>query len=494
MQILGVIFVCLILYIVLMVRLGGFTLNDLFTAVFGIAFLQFDAVNPNVLALVVDVAILGLGGLVFWVVFFSQFVLPVRTVQERKQVAERVLSTLGAGQGPAILIQNGKIVDRSGGEQRGPGVILLDTASAAVLHNQTSFTRAVGPGLAFTRRGESIYTAVDLHTQIRKIGPLDTDLDPDSEEGLEAKEEDRQAWIERRQQTSALTRDMIEVIPNITAIFRLNAKPGEGNTRFGYDQDAVWRAAAHQGIDPEAPGGSDGRRVAWDWLPVQLAADLWREYLRKYEFDQLFEFPSQPLEESEGDSGPMFNRTVFETIVHQINARLKQDLVEMLDDNGRPLNPPRRSASREHQLMLERGLQIISISVSNLRFAKDPVENSLIDRWTRTWQFRVAEAKKRIDKLHAIERARGISKAQEEFAARTSRPLYRRILPRAEAGIPEPTLAESLELLVQGTLEDIQTHPELLPQLTDVTTDLSEIKEWLRINRNGGTDDEGSEP
>ncbi|TAK14029.1 MAG: hypothetical protein EPO32_03210 [Anaerolineae bacterium] len=492
MQILGVVLACVALYIIFMVRLGGFTLNDLFTAVFGIAFFQFKSVNPNVLALVVDVFIFGLGGLVFWVAFFSQFVLPVRTVKERQQVAERVLSTLGSGQGPAILIENGRIVDRFEGEQRGPGVILLDTASAAVLHNQTSFTRAVGPGLVFTQRGESIFSPVDLHTQIRRIGPLEKDLDPDSDEGRKAKADDREAWIERRKQTSALTRDMIEVIPNITAIFRLRARPGEGSTRFGYNQDSVWRAVAHQGIDPGAPADGDARLVPWDWLPVQLAADLWREYVRKFEFAQLFDYPSQPLQASEDDTAPMLNRTVFETIVYQINARMKQDLTEILDDRGMPYFPVRRGESRERRLMLERGLDIISISISNLRFAKDPAENSLIERWTTTWHWRALEAKRRIDELHAIERSQGMIRAQDEFASRVSRPLFRRLVPRAEAAIPEPSLAESLELLVQGTLDDIGAHPEWLPQLTDVTTDLNEIKEWLRANRGTGPVAEGN--
>lgn len=489
-QILLIILGGFVLYIYYMVRLGGFALLDFIYTFYGVIFFQSNLINPNVLALGIDILVFGIGGLVFWAAFFGQFVLPVRTVQERKLVVERLLSTLGVSAGPAILVQNGQIIDHSTERQRrGAGVILLDTASAAVLHNSSSFTRAVGPGLVFTNRFESIFSAVDLHTQIRRIGPMDDDGDPET---ASASPEDKAAWRERRLQTSGLTRDGVEVIPQITAVFRLRAEPGEGNTRFGYRQESVWRAVAHQGIDPDAPPEPAARQVAWDWLPVQMAADLWREYLRKYTFDELFEFPTHPVHSPDGRTEPYPRRTVFETIVHQMNARLSQDLVAELDEVGKPTG--RTLSSREHLLVLQRGLKIIHVSVGNLRFSKDPIEKSLIDRWINTWLIRAREEERLINQQQAIEKARGQHIAREEFAGRVSRALYRRILPRPETAIPEPTLAETLELLLQGTLEGLHTSPELLPHLGDVEAELNDMKEWLRQNRNGTGEAAPSEP
>ncbi len=471
---------CGLLYIIYTLRLGAFRLPDFVNTLFGKIFNRPDLVNDNVAALGFDLALLFVGTF-FTLFIFSQFILPVRTVQDRLAVFDRVTLSLGANPGPAILIQNGQIVDHSTEQQRkGKGVILLDTASAAVLHNESSFTRAVGPGLVFTERKESIYSAVDLHTQIRRIGPMDNDRDPQTGEGTP---EEKAAWRERRLQTSGLTRDGVEVIPQITAIFRLRATPGEGNTRFGYNGDAVWRAISHQGVSADVAADSNGRNVAWDWLPVQMAADLWREYLRKYTFEELFEFPTHPVHSPDGRTEPYARRTVFETIVHQMNTRLTQDLVAQLDEVGKPLG--RTISSREHALLLQRGLKVLRVSVSNLRFSQDPIEKGLIDRWINTWMLRARAEEKFINQQEALEKSRGQNTAREEFAAKVSRPLYRRLLPRAEAGIPQPNLHESLELLIQGTLEGIRTSPELLPQLTDIETELSDLKEWLRLARNG---------
>ncbi|MBI3158019.1 MAG: hypothetical protein HYZ26_00280 [Chloroflexi bacterium] len=478
-----IIFLCVALYIYYTARLGAFKAEDIIFTLYGLLLFQPHLVNANVVALGVDLFFLAAGSVV-WIAFFGQFVLPVRTVQERAKIIDRLLYTLGRGQGPAILIQNGQIIDNSTEEQkRGAGVILLDSASAAVLHNQSSFTQAVGPGLVFTERGEFIFSPVDLRIQMRRIGPLEDDPDPEGPEAKDASEEDREAWRERRKQTSGMTRDGVEVIPQILAIFRLRANPGEGNTRFGYRQDSVWRAVAHQGIDPQAPQDAESRLVAWDWLPVQMAADLWREYLRKYTFTELFEFPPFPVQIADGQTEPYKRSTILETIVQQINARLKQDLIEVFDEVGRPTG--RKQSSRERFLLLQRGLDVIAVSVGNLQFSKDPVEKSLIERWPNTWMLRARDEERIIEQQRAIQKSRGQQQAEEQFAALVSRPLYRRILPRPESEIPEPSLHEALELLVQGTLDSIRTSPELLPQLNDVEAELNEIKDWLRLARNG---------
>ena len=224
--------------------------------------------------------------------FFAQFVLPVRTLEERSLVFNRLRTYLSSKHGPAIFIENGEVQHRSQElRRRGAGVIVLDTASAAVLRNATAFTRAIGPGIVFTDQKEYIAGTVDLHSQSRKIGPIDKDTDPFAPQQKDESREAYQRREERRWETSGLTRDGVEVIPVISATFRLDSKPCEGGTMFGYNPNSVWRAIATEGIDPGAPTDARSRRVPWNWLPVYLAADLWREYLRKFTLNELFTQP-----------------------------------------------------------------------------------------------------------------------------------------------------------------------------------------------------------
>lgn len=199
--------------------------------------------------------------------------------------------------GPALFIENGRLLEREREELRyGPGVAILDTASAAVFRTRHAFTRPAGPGIVFTSRGEYPAGVVDLHQQSVSLGPLEKEgvkedpfvpkTDGEDDEGYRQRQE-------RRYETSGLTRDGVEVVPNVSVAFKLDSVPGEGKTQYGYDPQAVWKAIAGVGIHPDVEPGSDQRYVAWNWLPGHIAVDLWREYLRKYTLDD--SLPFQPL-------------------------------------------------------------------------------------------------------------------------------------------------------------------------------------------------------
>ena len=79
----------------------------------------------------------------------------------------------------------------------------------------------------------------------------------------------------------AMTRDGIEVIPTINVSFKIDAKPagrGEKGSRFGFNAEAVERAARSEGINPNSVT-EDKRHVPWNQLPGLMAVELWREYL-----------------------------------------------------------------------------------------------------------------------------------------------------------------------------------------------------------------------
>jgi hypothetical protein len=246
---------------------------------------------PNLRTLFFDVLVFMLGLLV-WLAFFAQFVLPVRTFRERQRIFDRLISYLFGGHGPAIFIRDGKPVERQEEKKRkGPGVIWLDSASAAVTRNETSFKQTLGPGVHFTESGEYIASAVDLHLQNQSIGPREGE-DPFEAKKADQTESEYNSIQNRRLQVSAWTRDGIEVVPNISVTFKIDAPPAkdeETGSRFGFDAEAVRKAITGEGINPNALGDTHRRRVAWNQLPALIAADLWREYLSKFTLAELFE-------------------------------------------------------------------------------------------------------------------------------------------------------------------------------------------------------------
>ena len=254
-------------------------------------------------------------GISLWKFFFSQFILPVLTLENRKQISQRLSS---GSDGPALFIENGYIVE-SGGERdkSGKGVILLDTASAVVLKKLTHFTQTAGPGVVFTEKGESIAESIDLHKQSDSLGPR-LGENPFAAKKDAQSDKEYEAIQERRFETSALTRDGIEVVPSIVIKFKIDADPAmgcESGSRFGYDEEAVRKAVWYTGINPDIPATSRYHDVGWNQLPVYLAADLWREYLSKHKFEELFEAIDIPdykgeCPETMADSPSSFNETL----------------------------------------------------------------------------------------------------------------------------------------------------------------------------------------
>ncbi len=267
---------------------------------------RMGGIGDNLSRIFVDLACVFPVLLLLWLGFFAQFVLPVRTLLDRLQIFGRLITYLFGAHGPTLFIENGRIKEYSGERYRnGPGVLWLDSASAAVTRTAVAIKQVIGPGVHFTNSREYVAGTVDLHIQSQVIGPKETD------KPFEAKRPDRtqEEWDQiqdRRRQVSALTRDGIEVIPNISVSFRVSTgfpREGKPGSRFGYrtgvskrdkenekkDKEAIRRAILGEGINPIAVLDSPRRRVAWNELPGLLAVDVWREYIAKFTLDQLFQ-------------------------------------------------------------------------------------------------------------------------------------------------------------------------------------------------------------
>src|SRR5512133_3592621 len=270
---------------------------------------RMGGVQASIFDIFLDLACLFPLLLLLWMAFFAQFVLPVRTALDREKIFERLLTYLFGGHGPALFIENGIIKEHSGERlKRGPGVVWLDSASAAVTRTPVAIRQTMGPGVYFIASREYIAGTIDLHIQSQSIGPKESDR-PFDEKGEYQSQEEYNQVQDRRKQVSALTRDGIEVIPRISVSFRVDTgfpKEGQPGSRFGYrkgitkkareqeekDKDAIRRAILGEGINPMAEPDSPRRRVAWNQLPAVLAVDIWREYAAKFTLDELFQ-PTQ---------------------------------------------------------------------------------------------------------------------------------------------------------------------------------------------------------
>ena len=273
--------------------------------VYGWQIFRMGGIRTNLLDIAFDLACVFPLLLILWIAFFAQFVLPVRTFHDRQKLFDRLITYLFGGHGPALFIENGKIKEHTGERlKRGPGVLWLDSASGAVTRSAVAIKQTLGPGVHFINNGEYVAGTVDLHIQAQSVGPKESD------KPFESRKEDQppEEWAQiqdRRKQVSALTRDGIEVIPNISVSFRVNTgfpKEGQPGSRFGYrmgitkkdkeneekDKEAIRKAILGEGINPNAVPDSPRRRVAWNELPAALAVDVWREYVAKFTLDELF--------------------------------------------------------------------------------------------------------------------------------------------------------------------------------------------------------------
>jgi hypothetical protein len=428
--------------------------------------LQWWAIPAPIGSLLIDLLILLVGGpLVF--AFFANYVLPVSAPGEAFGALGPMAGSL-LGRLPAVLfVRDGQAQSA----QTDARVLLLDSASAAVLHNGGGYTRALGPGLHFVARGEAVARTLDLHKQVRRLGPH-----PAEDPFISDPEEDpitAASRLARRRETSGLTRDGVEIVPRIEIEFRLEGRAGGGGTPFGFHPEFAWRAVANEGVDEGAPRDARGHRVGWDWLPAHLAADVWREYVRKFSLAELF----APVKR-EGESP---ERTGLEIVLEMINLRLREAIVQELDEMGRPVE--RQLSSPEYQLLRERGVRVLAVGLREVHLEAMREEARLKADWRELWEQRATSVQLQ-SKARAVEKALlGQMDASQEFLRTVSADLYRRLKRTDGKIVRPPSEYETLQLLLEGSLAGAQQTPGLK---AEVEAELQELREWLDEEQRNG--------
>ena len=434
------------------------------------------------------------------IVFFAQFSLPVNNSVQRALAGLYLLGYSLHLHGPAVRIQNGKLpTDRPRRDPHGRGVLILDTASAALLRRRAEFTRSVGPGLVFTRRGEYIAGAVDLHRiawpSPPGFGPRGESEDPFAtrDESIETPEEFEHRQ-KRRYETSGETRDGVEVVPNIFVFSQIDPNSDQKNdnnlssvdagfrrwlirymstdhyTRFGYNSEAVRLAVTGELVDPKVPMEDvDKRKLPWYQLPVYLAVDLWREYLRKFTFEELF------------TEHPEFsNKTALQVIQEKVAERLKQPTVEEISPIGKPGG--RASSSYEFLLLQSRGIKVLYAPIRNLHFQKQ-VDQQLEDKWFAYWRWRADDEREYVDRLRSYHLHEGEMEALRDFSHYTTLRFDKDFIDLKGPNTAEERQEQmrlALELIVRGTLRQCVSDSLLHPRLAGEESQLVAIINWLR--------------
>jgi len=522
---------------------------------YGWQILRLGGVQASLLYILIDLACIFPLLLLIWTAFFAQFVLPVRTSSDRQRIVERLLTYLTGGHGPTLFIENGVIKEHSGERhKRGPGVVWLDSASAAVTRTAVKIRQTMGPGVHFMDGGEYIAGTVDLHIQNQSVGPRESDKPFDPQNGVDYSEYEQVQ--DRRKQVSAWTRDGIEVVPNISVTFRVNTgfpREGQAGSRFGYrtgiikkdkanektDQEAIQKAILGEGINPNISSDMPRHRVAWNQLPAQLAVDVWREYAAKFTLDELFK-PEQPVPpplpppaeiiEEEIDPltqqlqiGPgqgrieanlaamlreinklldrainwfdgkkkvvpalpvapyasptpqanmeeLPKKTAIQVITDMVKARLTQPEVDVFDDQG--VRGIGTIPSPEFKLLQSRGLKVLGVGISNIRF-HPTIDETIINRWSASWLKRAEEEKKQIERRLNITQTAGQDQAIRQYAEKLSIDLLR----KKPEGAPE-----TLKTLIMRSRAIILENEQLRKRMVEEQETFEAIIKWMEFN------------
>jgi len=252
-------------------------------------------------------AILFLNGLLFLTIFLgflfwlSQFLLPIRLIDERSKAFRSLLLYLFRSHGAAIFVKNGQVIgDVREMKRRLPGVVLVDLSSAIVLDRRPILggppaldeeqkkslfdlfvprksslpvsTRASGPGLVFTKLGEKVRGTVDLRKQIRATTEV-----------------------------HGLTRDGIEVKTNVFTVFSISEAPETILVTHieGEDKASGLRAVQLETREEDGPKRSTKVVAAfYDLDPADADEIHWRVGVAKKQSDLGVEKTEEQLQPS----------------------------------------------------------------------------------------------------------------------------------------------------------------------------------------------------
>jgi len=327
----------------------------------------------------------------------SQFVMPVHTLEERREAYRHFQSFSSGLPGPAMFIKDGQIIASESEKAKAnlaAGVILVDNVSGVVLRTDTEFRRAEGPGVVFTLPGEYIAgepepEAIDLRKQFRV-----------------------------REQVKARTRDGIEIKANIGVIFMLDSgemqqprswkRPNQ--TPFAFSRKSALKAFYNRTYRDDAVG-------EWAEIPPILAADVWREVVSQYDFQWLFN--------SKNSTDSSLSK-LQKDVLDRLTCRVNKD-------------------SPECQMLDRCGIRVLGVSLAGLELPLEAQKRRL-ENWREEWLKRAGEMSKEKDPAVVVEQEKG-----KQAARRAVLELLTRYVRDELAAGRKPTLEEVIVQLTEET-------------------------------------------
>lgn len=287
---------------------------------------------------------------------FSFFILPINEPADALNVFIRLLAFITRQHGPIIQIKKGVISNKHAGFiKNSPGLVLLDSASAAVISRTITYNRSAGPGICFTQKGEQILNSADLSLQKSWIGPLENE-NPFSLRQKNESDEQYRLRLKRAEDTTAYTADGNKIIASFNVIFKLRGDAGEGGSPFGYNPFSVKRALLKQSSGSEENDHSFFD--LWSGFPAILVVDIWKEQIRQYRFNQIFSR----------------DKSVLDDCLRVIQERL--DLYHSPEQKGN--NSSTLNQSLESKFLDERGIEIIEVQLMNVCLPDEENNNSIV--------------------------------------------------------------------------------------------------------------------
>jgi regulator of protease activity HflC (stomatin/prohibitin superfamily) len=291
----------------------------------------------------------------------AQFVLPVESGRDRLLAIRRILGYALGERGPVTFVEEGVARQAFTEDQRpGPGVFLVDNASAVVLRTNTAFTRAVGPGVVFTKPGERCAEALDLRPQVRRVTGFPSNGEDPSDADVTSE---------------AITQDGISISAELSITFILD--PGHaGSPRLGRLADKPPYDFNPTSVERAVYAHTFGEfgDVPWTQIPGLLVTDVWREEVKHWSLDSLL---STPI----GKAPPL------DQICHTLRKRLIPPSPKDFQTSARE----RVETSRELNILDSRGIRILDITITNLDLPKAIQEQRSLG-WRETWAGEVQEA------------------------------------------------------------------------------------------------------
>jgi hypothetical protein len=272
-----------------------------------------------------------------------------------------------------------------------------------------------------------------------------------------------EAMQNRRKETSGLTRDGFEVIPTISIKFSVQKTEADYhhpdlrvNSKYGYNPEAVRKAIVRKMVQVGSNGTSD-IHLEWNQLPAHLAINLWREYVRKFKFSELFT--------SEKVGG-------IAIIEDMINKRMRQFDVPELDDTGTPTGELMTSLEAQH--LFERGIQVEEVRIHSL-YIDPSFEEKIIKTWETNWYSNAQREQKQLEEWEALVDTSAREEAVRLFAELASKPFAAKT---RVSGNPFITL----QLLFKNLKEAVVAENSLNSQLEQELRKMDEFAKWLKDN------------